>query len=275
MKIKLLKTIISTVALCLASTINAQTTGTLTASFTEVSKSPTYNGSAQHALAVWIEDNAGVFVKTKLRYCCGGSTFDHLPTWSVNSGGTASNASTGNVVDATTGATKSSWGTVSVTWDGAKGPAGTGTLQPDGVYKFAIQSTWAHGTSGTATNTFTFTKGPSVNSQTITTNTTWSNIILTWTPSTPTTTGIYNNSVQNSGITVYPNPTNGILTVDYKNTNNIKIVNALGVLVYEEKMETITSGTKSINLSNCSNGIYFINVSNEKGNVYQKVILDK
>lgn len=273
MKNLLSKLTLTVIACCTYTAFFAQTSGTLTCTFTEIPKTPTYPGNSQHALAVWIQTNAGGFVKTKLRNCCGGSTFDHLPTWSVNAGGTANNAGAGNIVDATTGATKSNWGAVSLTWDGKIGPTGTGTLQPDGVYKVAIQSTWNHGTGGTATNSYTFTKGPSIDSQTITTDPNWSNIQITWTPD--PTTGIKDNNKESSGINVYPNPTNGIFTVDYKNANNIKVINTLGVVVFDEHVNGTIAGSKNIDLSSFTNGIYFIMVANDNGASNHKIILNK
>ena len=83
----------------------AQTAGTLTFSFNEVSKptSATYNNYGKHVLAVWIQSDLGQFVKTISRNV-GSVTRDHLQTWAVNSGGTASNAIAANcnVVSATT-----------------------------------------------------------------------------------------------------------------------------------------------------------------------------
>lgn len=255
-------------------TVSAQTAGTLTFTFTEIAKSPTYNGNSQHVLAVWVQTNAGAFIKTKLRYA-GGGTSDHLPTWSVNAGGTAGNclAAGANVVDATTGATRASWTSYNVTWDGCVGPAGNGTIQPDGIYKVTIQSTWNHGTTGTAITSYTFTKGTAQDTQTPANTANFSNVYLHWTPTAPT--GINEASIGNPEITVYPNPTSGVFNIDYAKANNIKVTNTLGVVVYDEKVIDSTSGAKSIDLSNFSNGIYFINVSNENGSSKYKVILNK
>jgi hypothetical protein len=264
MKKLLLKITTVVSALFFASTVSAQTAGTLTFTFTEASHATTYNGNAQHTLAVWIQTSAGVFVKTKLRYF-GGGTSDHLPTWVSNS--------TSNVVDATTGATRSSWTTYTVSWDGKKGPAATATLQPDGVYKVAIQSTWDHGTAGTATSTYTFTKGAAVDQHTVANTTSFTNVNVKWTPS--TVTGIDEAASVDPEITVYPNPTNGVFNIDYANATNIRVMNTLGVLVYETKIEELTPGTKNIDLSNFANGIYMIYVSNENGASIHKVIFNK
>lgn len=260
----------------ISASINAQTSGTLTFTFTEVAKatSATYNGNAQHDLAVWIQTSAGAFVKTKLRYV-GSGTNDHLPTWATQAsctGGSATSAAC-NTVDGTTGATASAWKTYTVSWDGKKGAAATGTLQADGVYKVTLQSTWNHGTGGTATTSYTFTKGPSVDHQTPAGTTTFTNITLNWQPSVAT--GIEENVAEKPVINVYPNPTNSSFNIDYSNAGNIRVMNTLGVIVYDEKIDQLTEGTKNIDLSKYSNGIYIINVSNDKGSLNHKVILNK
>ena len=273
MKKLLFNSSLTILTLLFASSAFAQTSGTLTFTFTETAKTPTYNGNAQHVLAVWIQTSAGAFIKTKLRYV-GSGTNDHLPTWATNASCTGGSAtSTGcNTVDGTTGATRSSWTSYTVTWDGKKGAAATGTLQPDGVYKVAVQSTWNHGTGGTAMTTYTFTKGPNPDHQTLGSNTFLSGVKLDWVPN--ITTGI-DESTSNPIIEIYPNPTNGIVTVDFNNTNNIKVYNTLGVLVYEEKMDQLSEGSKNIDLSNNANGIYIINVSNSKGSINHKLLLNK
>lgn len=280
MKTDLFKTTLAFTALFFSTILSAQTAGTLTFTFTEVPKSTsaTYNGNAQHVLAAWVQNTTGTgtgtFVKTKLRYA-GPGTNDHLPTWAVNAGGPSSNclATTCNTVDATTGATRSSWTTYTVTWDGKKGSAATGTVQPDGVYKVTLQSTWNHGTGGTATSSYTFTKGPAIDHQTPAATTTFSNVTLHWAPA--VVTGITETPAENPVITIYPNPTNGIVSIDFSNTTSIKVINTLGVVIYDEKIEQATEGTRNIDLGSFANGIYFINVSNRTGALNHKLILNK
>ncbi len=194
---------ISLIIFCFLGKINAQTAGTLTFTFTEVPQSSTYNGNAQHVLAVWVQSTAGTFIKTKLRYA-GPVTSDHLPTWAVNSGGTSSNclSPSCDVVDATTGATRSAWNTYVVSWDGKKGAATTGTLQPDGIYKVTIQSTWNHGSTGTATTSYTFTKGPSTDHQNPLANAYFSGITLNWEPAVVPTASLTSSTIkcENSSI---------------------------------------------------------------------------
>ena len=254
-------------------TISAQTWGTLTFTFTEIAKSPTFNGNSQHVLAVWIQTNAGAFVKTKLRYA-GSGTSDHLPTWSVNAGGSALNclSAGANVVDATTGATRASWTSYIVTWDGNIGPAATAVEAVDGIYKISIQSTWNHGTGGTAVTSYTFTKGPLQETQNPANTANYSNVLVDWTPS---VTGINKSTISDPEINIYPNPTSGIFNIDYVKAKNIEVTNTLGMVIYSEKVQDSTSGAKNIDLSAFANGIYFINVSTENGSSKYKVILNK
>ena len=259
--------------LCFSASIIAQTSGVLTFTFMPVTKSPCYFGS-QNALAVWIQTNAGAFVKTKIRNCCGGNTFDHLPTYAVNAGGTAFNASTGNITDGTSGATLSSFTAKSFTWD-AKDVNGVsnGTVVADGIYKVTIQSTWNHGTGFTATSSYTFTKGPSTDNQIIANDPNFGNILIDWMPS---TVGTIENKKDDIVFNFLPNPTSGVVFVDYKNVKNIKVINTLGAVVYDEKLESSsTTNAKRIDLTAFANGIYIINVSNDLSSSNYKVLLNK
>lgn len=276
MKKLLSKLTIIAFAIFFSVSLKAQTAGTLTFTFMPVAKSPCYQGT-QSALAAWIQTNANAFVKTKLAYagCCStcGNTQDHVPNWSANAGGISTNCLNANVIDATTGATLNSFTAKSFTWDGKKGAAATGTLQPDGIYKVSIQETWNHGTLGTAMTSYTFTKGPAIDHRIITGDANFGNILINWQPA--TVTGIDESNSVNPEISVYPNPTNGVFNIDYSKANNIKVINTLGAVVYDEKLDILAQGTKSIDLSNFSNGVYFINVSNSNGSSNHKLILDK
>jgi hypothetical protein len=263
--------------------VSAQTTGTLTFSFNQpvpTSPAPTYTGFC--VTAVWIEDNLGNFIKTKMRFI-GSSTSDHLPTFAVKAGGTASNAlaTTVNVTDATTGATRKNtttptgFGSKSFVWDGKNvSGAVNGTTVADGIYKVWIESTWVDSGSNNhqELNSFSFTKGP-VSAKTTAVGDTYVNtIVMDWV----TTLGVNDNISPNTQVVVYPNPTNGVFNIDFKNEiNNIKISNMLGQVIYDENVAGTAGTSKSIDLSNYENGTYIINVSNDKGTSNYKVILEK
>ena len=269
MKTKLLFSI-ATLLYFFIGNVVAQTAQSRTFTFTEASHASTYNGNAQHVLAVWIEQGtgtSGTFIVTKYKYV-GSGTNDHLATWASKASAGATSTATStlcNTATAITGATLSAWSTKTVTWDGKDA---AGTLVADGNYQFVIQSTWAHGTTGTATRYFPFVKGPGAVNPTFADDANFTGI-----------SAILANSEFSfkPEVTIYPNPTNGILNMDLKNdVNNIKVINILGKIVYNEKITKDTAGTtKKVDLSNLVNGLYIVSVTNENGTSNYKVVLNK
>lgn len=254
-------------------TMSAQTAGTMSFTFTTPKHTTgNYVTSGAYVLAVWIEScttcgagttvGTSTFVKTNLRYWAGG-TNDHLPTWNTKSAASTTGA--------TTGATQTTFTARTVTWDG-KNAAGT-ALMADGNYRVCIQETWGHGTA-TATRYFPFTKGATAytNTTDVAADTNFTGITLTWTPT-------LSNDSFNKGpeVVVYPNPSKGIFNLDLKSQiKNITVVNTLGAIIYEENVNDSTTLTnKTIDLSNYTNGVYFINVSDDNGSSSYKVVLEK
>lgn len=113
----------------------AQTSGTLTVTTT----TKTYNGqyAPKNIVAVWVEDGSGNFVKTLLAYTQNTQYKKYLSNWK------SATSSTYNVVDAITGATKSSHGTRTCTW---KGTNTSGTLMADGNYVVKLEMTESNAT---------------------------------------------------------------------------------------------------------------------------------
>ncbi|MBO5848919.1 MAG: T9SS type A sorting domain-containing protein [Bacteroidales bacterium] len=67
---------------------------------------------------------------------------------------------------------------------------------------------------------------------------------------------------------IYPNPANNYLNINTtENINEINIYNIVGVLVYSEK-----DFNNNIDLSNFSNGVYFIKINTDKGEITKKFI---
>jgi hypothetical protein len=272
--------------LCFSAIVSAQTAGTLTFTFNQPQPtSPALNAGIKCVLAVWIENSAGVFIKTKMRYV-GSSTQDHLHTFAVKAGGVLSNAlgTNVNVTDANTGATRTTtssptaFGTRTIVWD-AKNVSGAsnGVTVPDGVYKVWIESTWVDSGSNNhnAIDSFSFTKGPtSVHLTPTPVDTHFNTIVMDWVA---TGLGVDDNVSPNTKVVIYPNPTIGIFNIDFKNEiKNIRVSNMLGQVVYDEKVAVSAAGTsKNIDLSQYGSGIYIINVSNNEGTSNYKVILDK
>lgn len=248
----------------------AQTAGTLAFSFTEATQASTYQSTGKHVIAVWIQTSAGGFVKTKLRRA-GGGTADHLPTWAVNAGGTSGNclATSCNVVSASTGASLSSFGARSITWDGTDA---SGNLVADGTYRVAIQETWNHGTTGTATRYINFTKGAAADVQTPASDANFTGISLSWTPSAA---GIEENPSTEKPVKIYPNPSsNGVFNVEFSQAEKMKVVNVLGVTIYEEKISP-NETKKTVDLSKFSNGVYFICLTEGNDTNEHRVIVNK
>ncbi len=78
------------------------------------------------------------------------------------------------------------------------------------------------------------------------------------------TVGIDELKIKNEELKIYPNPTNGIITIETANSSNIllKLTNVLGQLIKEE---TLKFEKQNINLVDLRNGIYFLQVyDNEK-----------
>jgi len=81
------------------------------------------------------------------------------------------------------------------------------------------------------------------------------------------------NDVKNSKFNVYPNPTNGVFTIqlDGNVKYDVAVNNLLGQTVYS----TTTNGMNtSIDLSNFDKGIYTVELKNNLSTVTEKVIIE-
>lgn len=270
MKLKSAKILFILLLSLAISEVGAQTVGTLTFKFTSpIHTSGNYRTDGKYLVAVWIEScspcttSAGTstFVKTKLKYGSSGN-YDHLATWTGKSGQ--------SLVDATSGSTTSSIFTQNtITWNGTNV---AGTVVTDGSFKVAVQETWGHGTA-TATRYFPFTKGVAADTQAPTADTNFTAISLQWMP----TALAIDDFSANPQVSIYPNPTNGVFNIDLKNeVKNIKVINILGKVIYNENVSTTAIGTtKTVDLTDFANGIYFVNISNAYGTSNYKLILNK
>ena len=70
------------------------------------------------------------------------------------------------------------------------------------------------------------------------------------------------NDVIASAYNIYPNPAKDMITVKGVNMSQIKVYNALGQMV---KAIDCDANEMNINVNNMQNGIYFINITNDKG----------
>ena len=168
-----------------------QTAGTLTFSLNPVNH-PSASYQPRHLAAAWIETATGTFIKTRDRFASSGNASSHMLMWKAAS-------PTQSMVDATTGATLTTYGTsVSITpW---RGNDLTGSapynLLPDGNYKVWFEFAWDD-PAGPTTEDYIgvqFTKGPTAVTLTPADVTNFTGITLKWTPS-------FTNTITTSTIT--------------------------------------------------------------------------
>ena len=79
-----------------------------------------------------------------------------------------------------------------------------------------------------------------------------------------------------SETSIYPNPTSGNVNISFNDNArgkyNINVFNAIGSLVYSESIDVNSSVIRTINLEEMPNGIYMVQISNDKSTNTQKII---
>ena len=106
------------------------------------------------------------------------------------------------------------------------------------------------------------------------TNTNSNNIVMVNCPSTTLATNELAN--EKFKATLYPNPTNGIVNIDYNLVDSsnvfIRLTNIQGQIINEIKIDEVSGfQTQNIDLSNQMSGIYFITIASESGSSTSKV----
>jgi hypothetical protein len=222
-------------------------------------KTVTANGNyaPRHVLAAWVEDANG-FVKSRLVQA--NNRKQYLYTWNTQS--------SGNEVDAVTGATLNSHQTHTIEWDCTDL---SGAEVPDGDYFIWIEFTEKHG-QGPLTSSV-FTKGP--NSQTIT-PTDEPNFIDMELVYTPDNISVENVEVR-EGFTIFPNPCKGsvniVLNGSSSENSTLSIYNITGRNVYQQSLSNIFSINHTINTSDFIPGLYFVKVQQQDNVFIQKLIV--
>ncbi|MBS1653002.1 MAG: T9SS type A sorting domain-containing protein [Bacteroidetes bacterium] len=97
---------------------------------------------------------------------------------------------------------------------------------------------------------------------------------------TGTVTGINTSAnVLSSAVSLFPNPSNGIVsviaTLPSVETIEITVHNALGQLITSQKHLNVLNDVFNLNLEKEANGIYFISISNGSDKIVKRVILNK
>jgi hypothetical protein len=78
---------------------------------------------------------------------------------------------------------------------------------------------------------------------------------------------------KNTEVSIYPNPTNGIVSINTDANNfNYTVVNLVGNMVAQN---TVKGNNTTVDLTNNAKGVYFVTINTENGSVTKKVILTK
>ncbi len=88
-------------------------------------------------------------------------------------------------------------------------------------------------------------------------------------------TGI-NEKADLAGIQVYPNPSNGRITVSFDNNvgmTEISVMNMLNKVVFSDKTETLIGKTIILDLSDLSKGVYFIKLKTDRQEETRKIVI--
>ena len=76
---------------------------------------------------------------------------------------------------------------------------------------------------------------------------------------------------QTANVSLYPNPTQGEVTLEGEGINHVRIVNAYGQVVYNAKVE---GEQIRIDLSNVAKGIYMMHIEAEGGHAVRKIVVE-
>lgn len=71
-------------------------------------------------------------------------------------------------------------------------------------------------------------------------------------------------------IQVFPNPNNGVFTIQMNAAASLEILNSLGQIIYKGSMYT----AKDIDLSQLSKGMYILKLQTEKGSYFRKIMIE-
>lgn len=85
----------------------------------------------------------------------------------------------------------------------------------------------------------------------------------------PSPVGISENAIKN--FTIYPNPCQDFVTINFDNANRVEVLNLFGQTIYIENIIGVNS--LSMNTSNLVNGVYLVKLFTSEGYGMQKLIV--
>lgn len=228
-----------------------QTSGTLTVTATTSrTSSPEYGNN--HIVAFWVQDSNGKYVKTILAYA--NERKQYLKNWKT---ATTIAGSSYNVVDAITGATKTSHASRTGNWNGKN----TSSVEmADGTYIVKLELTDNESGVQNYTN-FSITKGPVEQILTPSSISGFSNISLKWSPSNTAVVDIEGEKL----FSIYPNPAKNNIYVSGFGISLIDILDIQGRVI-------LSSENQQIELSKIPSGVYFCKIYSSQTDVIKKFI---
>lgn len=75
-------------------------------------------------------------------------------------------------------------------------------------------------------------------------------------------------------LSIYPNPSAGVISVNYAGDYSLRIFNLLGEVVYLNEVRG-SNESLTIDLSNLKNGIYMVSVTSDEGLMMQRLEIQK
>jgi hypothetical protein len=228
--------------------VNAQTIGELDVSVITSQAGGQY--APKNCVAIWVEDESGNYVKTLLAYAQMYRIY--LNNWEAS---TIAAGSPFNNTDAISGATVGLHGTRNCSWDGTDYQ---GVAMDNGTYRVCMELTDKNSTGNYSH--FTFIKSDVEETQTPSNVPSFSDISLVWTVS--------QNAVEEafaSKISVLPNPTSGIITVNAENIKSIEVWNIAGKHIMKSNRQTLDISAKP-------SGIYFIKVTTDDATITRRIL---
>ena len=89
------------------------------------------------------------------------------------------------------------------------------------------------------------------------------------------TTGISENF---ANLMIYPNPSNGIVNIEFNNSVNnfdfIKVLNVLGEEVFEINEISENKNITTLDFSNHTKGVYLLKIKTSKGIINRKLVIE-
>jgi len=145
----------------------------------------------------------------------------------------------------------------------------------DGDYSIYIEMGWGKDkVNEHATTKFSFTKGSAAQQLTPAGDSHYSSVSLNWQP----TATLISSYEDKNGVNVFPNPSNGAITLNFhKELLNAKLIvsDLSGKIMYSENSKLIPEGTKTLNISGLSAGIYMLSIRSDESYFTYKLLIEE